>query len=283
MGMFGTFGSEQAAVRPLHRLTPLRDDPALAWLSTGETMRIDALGWFLWAAFVVVMFVVRQFARALIFIFVGPFFTGRVSYIVVGGLAAALAPGARRSILRIKNERIEKLLRRQADEVAADDWTALEHEPNDRIVSIVGWVRGRQQLDKPIGGERAVGVALPCQHNFPGVFESLHDFDLVDEEGRTIFIQASEGRLFGAPNVALDSQELRLLYAGLGIPSGATPSGWQVHCLRDGDPVMVVGAKQTVMDPGESSLRGPAPRASLASASPRPLLIFSIPAERRPV
>ena len=41
--MFGSWGSEQT-VRPLHRMTPLRDDPALAWLSLGEKMRIDALG-----------------------------------------------------------------------------------------------------------------------------------------------------------------------------------------------------------------------------------------------
>ena len=58
-------GSEQT-VRPLHRMTPLRDDPALAWLSLGEKMRIDALGWFLWTAFVVIAFVVRQIVREIV-------------------------------------------------------------------------------------------------------------------------------------------------------------------------------------------------------------------------
>jgi hypothetical protein len=280
--MFGTLGSEQT-VRPLHRLTPLRDDPALAWLSTGEKMRIDALGWFLWTTFVVSAFVVRQIVHIVIFTRVTPLFSGRISIIIVGGLAALMAPGIRRSILRVKTDRLESLLRRQADEIAADDWAALEEAPNDTVVSAVGWVRGRQHLSKPIGGEPAVGVGLPCQHRFPGVFESLHDFELVDEEGRSILIQASEGRMFGKPNVALDSQELRHLYADLGVPSGATNSGWHIHSLRNGDPVMVVGCKQTVLDPSEPSLRGPHGRLTLASSPPCPLLIFSLAAERRTV
>jgi len=279
--MFGAFGSEQT-VRPLHRMTPLRDDPALAWLSTGERLRIDALGWFLWAAFVVITFVVRQIVHVAIFTFVTPIFSGRISIIIVGGLAAAMAPGIRRSILRTKNNRMETLLRQQANEVAADDWAALENEPNDTVVSAVGWVRGRQHLGKPIGGERAVGVGIPCQHQFPGVFESLHDFDLVDEEGRAILVLAAEGRMFGTPNVALDSHELRHLYADLGVPSGATNSGWQIHSLRSGDPVMVVGRKQTVVDPSEPSFRGPQGRLALASSPPYPLMIFTLAAERRP-
>ena len=279
--MFGAFGSEQT-VRPLHRLTPLRDDPAWAWLSTGERMRIDALGWSLWAVFVVTAFVVRQIVHVAIVIFVTPIFSGRISIIIVGGLTAAMAPGIRRSILRTKNSRMQSLLRRQANEVAADDWAALEHEPDDTVVSAVGWVRGRQHLSKPIGGEPTVGVGLPCQHNFPGVFESLHDFDLVDEEGRTILVLAADGRMFGTPNVALDSHELRHLYADLGVPSGATNSGWQIHSLRSGDPVMVVGRKQTVVDPSEPSFRGPQGRLALASSSNLPLMIFTLDAERRP-
>jgi hypothetical protein len=279
--MFGALGSEQT-VRPLHRLTPLRDDPALGWLSAGERLRIDALGWFLWAAFVVITFVVRQIVHVALFTLVTPIFSGRISIIIVGGLAAAMAPGIRRSILRIKNDRMETLLRQQANEVAADDWAALENEPNDIVVSAVGWVRGRQHLGKPIGGEPAVGVGIPCQHRFPGVFESLHDFDLVDEEGRAILILAAEGRMFGKPNVALDSHELRHLYADLGVPSGATNSGWQIHSLRGGDPVMVVGLKQTIVDPSQPSFRGPQGRLALASSPMLPLMIFTLAAERRP-
>ncbi|HEY6477793.1 MAG TPA: hypothetical protein VI456_14550, partial [Polyangia bacterium] len=154
-------------------------------------------------------------------------------------------------------------------------------EPDDTVVSVVGWVSARQRFDKPIGGEPAVGLALPCQHRYPGTFESLHDFDLVDEQGRTLFIGAADGRLFGAPNLVLDSHQLRLLYSDLGVPSGATPSSWHVHTLRDGDPVMVLGTKQTIVDPGESGFRGPPTRLALAASPPRPLVVFSLPAERR--
>ncbi len=279
--MFGTSGAAQ--VPPLHRMAALRDDPARAWLSTGEAARIDFFGWLLWAAFVVVMYVVRWVARIIIFLYVTPFFSGRISWFVVGGLFVLMRPGIRRSILRVKSARIEKLLAREADAVAADDWTALAAEPDGKVVSVVGWVRGRLTLDKPLGGESAIGVALPCQDTFPGVFESLHDFELVDEEGRSIPIQVAEARLFGKPNVALDSHQLRHLCSDLGLPSGATPSGWQVYALREGDPILVVGTKRSFIDPMESSLRGPAPRAALGSAPPRPLLIFSIPAERRQV
>lgn len=285
--MFGaaSFASDQST-RPLHRMTPLRDDPAVAWLSPSEKLRSDAFGWLLWAAFVVGMFILRLFTRIAIVLFITPIFSGRLATLVVGGLSAALVAPVKRSILRIKTERLEKLLRRQADEVAADDWAALAESPDGNVISVVGWVRGHLYLPQPIGGENVVGVALPCQHTFPGVFESLHDFDLVDEEGRSILVQATGGRLFGAPNVSLESNELRVLFASLGIPSGATPSGWQVHTLRDGDPVMVVGTKQTVLDPNDGtagSLRGPPERLALASsASPAcPLLVFSIAAERR--
>ena len=67
--MFGALGSEQT-VRPLHRLTPLRDDPAFAWLTAGERLRIDALGWFLWVAFIVITFIVRQIVHVAIFVLV---------------------------------------------------------------------------------------------------------------------------------------------------------------------------------------------------------------------
>ncbi len=279
--MFGTSGASHTP--PLHRMAALRDDPARAWLSTGEAARIDFLGWCLWASFVVAFFILKSIVRIVIFYYATPFFSGRIAWFLVGGVFLMLRPGVRRSILRVKSERIEKLLAREADAVAADDWAALGDVPDGTVVSIVGWVRGRLHLDKPIGDESAVAVALPCQDKFPGVFESAHDFELVDEEGRAIPIQVADGRMFGKPNVALDSHQLRHLCSELGVPSGATPSGWQVYSLRDGDPLMVVGCKRSFLDPTESSLRGPTPRPALGSAPPRPLLIFSIPAERRQV
>jgi hypothetical protein len=229
------------------------------------------------------MLILRKITKLLIFIYITPFMAGRMSIFIVGALAAVLAPGVRRSIIRIKSERVERLLAGTAPSVAQDDWTALAAEPDGTIVSVVGWVRGRLHLNRPVGGETPVGIAAPCQAKFPGVFESSHDFDLVDEEGRSIFIRVAEGRMYGEPNVALDSHELRHLFGELGVPNGATPSGWHVHCLRDGDALMVVGAKADGIDPAESGLRGSEPRLALASSPGRPLLMFSIPAERKTV
>jgi hypothetical protein len=275
----GIFGPEPA--RPLHRMTALRDEPAVAWLSPAERARVERMGTLTWALFWMCAFVVWLFIwRSLAFFFL---YGMRLSFLIMAVVGLAVFRAVRRAILRARSERIEQLIRHNAAEVAADDWSKLSAEPDETVVSVVGWVRGRQRFDKPIGGEPAVGVALPCQHHYPGLFESLHDFDLVDEEGRTIFIQVAEGRLFGTPNLALDSHQLRLLYSDLGVPPGATPSSWHVHTLRDGDPVMVLGVKQTVADPAESGFRGPSGRLSLAASAPCPLVVFSIPAERRAI
>lgn len=267
---------------PLHRLTPLRDDPAVAWLSRGEKLRIDALGWFVWTAFVVSMFLLRFILRVLLFVFVTRFFTGRISVMTVGALSAALVPGVRRSILRMKTGRVADLLRRGAADVAADDWSALEREPEGQVASVLGWVRGRGQLAKPIGGAPAVGVAVPCQSKFPGVLEAMNDFELCDEEGRTILILVEGARTYGTPNLLVDGREQQMLFATLEVPTGVTGSGWQVHVLRDGDPVMVVGFKKMTVDPSAASGRLPGERLALGSSS-CPLLIFSIAADRKQV
>ena len=116
----------------------------------------------------------------------------------------------------------------------------------------------------------------------PGVLEAMHDFELCDEEGRTILIQMADARTFGTPNVALESRELQMLFAALELPTGVTASSFQVHALRDGDPVMVVGFKRTVVDADAASMRGEGERLALGSSAPCPLLVFSIEAERRP-
>ncbi len=276
----GLTGGSKAA---LHRLTPLRDEPAAAWLSRGEKLRIDVLGWLVWGAFVVSMLLLRFIVRGLLFVFVTRIFTGRISTLLVGGLTGALAPAVRRSILRMKSARIADLLRRGANDVAADDWEALAREPEGQVASVLGWVRARTSLAQPIAGEPAVGVAISCQSKFPGVLEAVNDFELCDEDGRSILIQIADARTFGAPNASLDGREMQMLFASLEAPVGVTASAWQVHALRDGDPVMVVGFKRTVVDPGEASMRQAGERLALGSQAPCPLLIFSIDAERRKV
>jgi hypothetical protein len=175
------------------------------------------------------------------------------------------------------------MLRRQAANVAADDWAALAREPEGQVASVLGWVRGRILLNTPVGGEPAVGVAIPCQSRFPGVLEAVHDFEICDEEGRTILVQMADARTFGTPNVALDGRELQMLFGKLEIATGVTASSFKVHTLREGDPVMVVGFKRTVVDPDGASMRGEGERLAVASSPPCPLLVFSIEAERRVV
>ena len=58
-------------------------------------------------------------------------------------------------------------------------------------------------------------------------------------------------------------------------------TGWDAFVLRDGDPVMVVGFKQTALDPTAASMRATPARAAIGSSPPKPLLIFPIAAERR--
>lgn len=116
----------------------------------------------------------------------------------------------------------------------------------------------------------------------PGVLETLHDFDLVDETGRSIPIQVADARMLGEPTVDLgggDSQHV--LIASLDLPAGANPSGWQAFVLRDGDPLLIVGFRKSMVDPNEHGLRQAPVRAGVASSPPRPLLIFPIDAERR--
>ena len=79
-----------------------------------------------------------------------------------------------------------------------------------------------------------------------------------------------------------DGKARRLLIASLDLPTGAVATGWDAFVLRDGDPVMAVGFKQTALDPTQATLRAAPARSSVASMMPRPLLIFPLAAERRP-
>jgi hypothetical protein len=115
------------------------------------------------------------------------------------------------------------------------------------------------------------------------VLETLNDFELVDEAGRAILVQVADARMLGTSNVNLtDGKARRLLIASLDLPVGAMATGWDAFVLRDGDPVMTVGFKQTILDPTQTSLRAPPARASIGSLPPRPMLIFPLAAERRP-
>jgi hypothetical protein len=203
--------------------------------------------------------------------------------IAVSAGAALLWPW-RRMILRARSAKAAELIRASvpAEAIAVDDFAELERQPDGAVVSLVGWVRARDQLPQQVAGGPCIGLALPCQQRYPGVMETLADFDLADEAGRAILVQVAGGRMLAETNVTLSDANARMLLIGsLDLPMGAVVTGWDAFVLRDGDPVMVVGFKQTAMDPTQGSLRGPPARATIGSLDPKPLLIFALAAERR--
>jgi hypothetical protein len=277
----------QDQARPLNRLTPLRDDPARAWLSPAQRLSLRFLGWRKWALYWMGLGLFR-----LILLLVTVNIVAHTGYIPFAGyapwfataalLAATIGP-MRRSVLRSQSARMTELVRRAppSEALQVDEWAQLEAESDGRMVSLVGWVRARTQM--VVADQPCVGLALPCQQAYPGVFESVHDFDLVDEQERRLSIQVTEGRLFGTPNLALDDgHQRRTLVASLNLPVGAVLAGWETYVLRDGDPVMVLGFKQTVSDPGQHGARQVPVRVTIGSAANQPLLIFPLDAERRP-
>jgi len=269
--------------RPLHRLTPLRDDPAVAWLTKPQRFRITLTGWFGWFGFVTFVWLI-WWALVLLMLGVLGVVDFRFATIITLLAAFALVWPARRMIMRRQNRKLASLVRETtpAAAVAVDDLADLDRQPDGTVVSVVGWIRARGQLPERVGGEPAVGLALACHQRYPGVLETLNDFDLVDEGGRATLVQVAGGRMLGGSNVNLhDGHARRLLIASLNLPVGAVATGWDAFVLRDGDPVMVVGFKQTALDPTQSSLRASPASASVASFPPKPLLIFPIDAERR--
>jgi hypothetical protein len=264
-------------------LTPLRDDPAGAWLGSSFSWSIALVGHIYWTAYLT-MLSMTMTILVLALGFYG-YLIRRVIYFFTAVFGVSLVPAMRRAVVRARNRRLQTLVRRTAQDEAAqiDDWSALEAEGDGRVVSLVGWVRGHAHLATPIGRQPCVGVALSCQQNYPGVMESLHDFDLIDEQGRALPIQVAGGRLIAEPNVRVFSdQEGRALVMSLDLPPGAVSTG-DAFALRDGDPVMVIGFKTTVVDPSSPGTRQAPMRTVIASGSSRPLLVYAINAERRQV
>jgi hypothetical protein len=267
--------------RPLHGLTPLRDDPAAVWLSAGQRLVVRMLGWRKWAAWGLGIWLFRLLTTlALVQIIYYPgYFPLAATFAVI---AVTFNP-MRRAVLRSQNTRMAELVRGAPppEALKVDDWAELDAEPDGRLVSLVGWVRARAQMT--VAGEPCVGLVLPCQQKYPGVLASVHDFELVDEQERPLAIQVTDGRLFGAPNLTLsDGHQRRALVASLDLPVGAVMAGWDAFVVRDGDPVMVLGFKQTIADPAQHGGRQVPLRAIIRAAPNRPLLIFALDAERRP-
>jgi hypothetical protein len=281
--------------RPLHRLTPLRDDPLAAWLSPGQHLRVTLTGWGGWLIFGLLMKLVWW----VLFILCAHVFyvpDGRLPSVLAGMATLALIWPMRRVVMRMRSRKMAELVRRSAPAEAApvDDFTQLEHEPDGRLVSLVGWARARGSSMMSVAGagdagalkvagEECIGLTIACHQRYPGVMETSNDFDLVDEAGNSVLVQMADARMLGAPNANLtDANARRMLIASLDLPVGAVATGWDAYGLRDGDPLMIVGFKQQAMDPTQHSLRGAPTRVAVGSAPPRPLLLYPIPAERKP-
>jgi hypothetical protein len=266
--------------RPLHRLTPLRDDPAAAWLTRPQRLRLTMTRVTAWGTYGLILAILWLGALAIFMPVMGLMMT--TFYCMMA--AAAITWPVRRIIMRRCSAKIAELVRAGSPDlaVAIDDFTDLERQLDGTVVSIVGWIRAREKLAELVAGAPCIGLALACHQRYPGVLETLTDFDLVDEAGNTILVRVAGARMLGAANVNLsDGNARRMLIASLDLPVGAVATGWDAFVLRDGDPVMAVGFKLTTLDPMQPNLRAPPARASVGSVPPKPLLIFPIAAERR--
>lgn len=280
----------------LHRLTRLDDDPAAGWLEPIDRAIILVKGWAVWPLYLVLGRLVYLSFHYVIATASGAYDLAQVQRymgipmsipgLLTAATMAALLQPTRRFVVRVRARAVAKMAREAADRaLPIDDLSALEAEPDDRVVSLVGWVRGTGYVDHPVSGQRAVGLALPCQDGLPFVMETLHNFELVDEAGNAALVITGDGRLLGPSNVQLSraSADDRQLLHSLNLPATTVPTDWNATVVRDGDPVLVVGAKTTIQDLSQLQFDRAASRPALASARRRPLLVFPLEAERREV
>jgi hypothetical protein len=275
----------------LHRLTRLNDDPAGGWLEPIDRAIVLVKGWAVWPLYLVLGRVVFLSYHYVISTASGAYDLAQRHYLSIPGLLtvatmAAIIQPTRRLVVRVRARAIAKMARQAAERATPiDDLSALEAEPDDRIVSLVGWVRGTGYVDHPVGGQRAVGLALHCQDGLPFVMETLHNFELVDEAGNAALVVTGDGRLLGRSNVQLSraSADDRQLLHSLNLPATTVPTDWNAMVVRDGDPVLVVGGKTTIQDLSQLQFDRTALRPAIASTRKRPLLVFPLDAERREV
>jgi len=295
-----------AVSAPLRRLVRLRDDPAAAWLSPTDSLRAFLWGMIPW----VVAGMLWSIPASWVAMRTRPYpqrnhFFGRrrnlppaayaLIYVSIP-LGLALLPLFLWTGGKLRSRVVLSLARRRAlaETWPADDWEALGQAPDGQPVSVVGWARGREHLGYLIDGQPCLGVSLGCRatveelwssdspderphrQRYAEVMEVLHDFDLIDESGRTLPIRVAGARLIGARNVGMlgdDDAEQRLL-AALNLPAGVKPLGKKTFVVRDGDPLLVIGFKTT-------SSQGSRP--AVASGATKALLVCAIRAEHRDV
>lgn len=275
---------------PMHRVTLLRNDPAVGWL-TGSGRFGVLLKWAgVWVGYFLLVRAVFFVSKAAMDSSALASFDVTVMgwsfpRLVAVGVAALLLIPVRHLANVVRAAARAKAAKQDASDeaLAIDDYAALAEQAEGTVVSLVGWVRGHGYLEHTVGGHQAVGLALPCRGLT--VVETLHNFDLVDEGGATALIVAQGARLLGQPTVPIsrvDAEDRALLHA-LNLPAGIVPTYWSAFVVRDGDPVMVIGTKATVHDMTELQHGRAAARTAVTSQAKRPLLVIPLDAERRDV
>jgi hypothetical protein len=286
----------------LFRLTKVADDPAVKWLSGPSRVVAAAAGlavWLAWSAcfvpgLLLYLRVRGDFSPA--DVRPGPIL-GSLAFIVGALLVISTVSWV---AVEARSRTVLGLVRKTAlaRALPLDDWSKLAGAPDDRPLSLVGRVRGRSHLRDLVDGKQSVGVTLGCRAQISTTWvvrnrylegasvyeysrrcsefvEVLYDFDLVDDQGQVVPILVAGGRLIGRRNVGVlgDDQEEINLIASLLLPPEVKVLGRRAFVLRDGDPVMVIGFKSTLMDPGDLG--------ALASAPPIPLLVYGLRAENQ--
>jgi hypothetical protein len=268
----------------LHRVTPLRKDPAAGWLSRDGKLAVwlqGTLAWFCWAAIVRASFMITAYLLT-----VPDFDTSTMGAtpprLVAGFVAVTLLPVSHYFGIWLRAKKTASRAQADARDVArpVDDLQALEAEPDGNVVSLVGWVSGHGYLLHRAGGHQAVGITMHCRGQH--LVESMHNLDLVDEAGNSALVIAAGARLMGAPNMQLSraDDEDRNLVHSLDLPAGIVPTYWSAYVVRDGDPVMIIGVKATIHDPSQAERGRPVMRAAVTSDKQRPLLVIPLAAER---
>src|SRR5579863_430160 len=225
---------------PLHRLTPLKDDPSAAWLTPLDRLIVTLKGWAAWALYAAGLRAAFLAFHYVITAMSGDLDLGRsvgsmgrtfsLPGLLTAGLGAMLIIPMRRAVVQIRASATAKMARRAAVDAAAtvDDLALLANEPDGRLVSLVGWVRGHGYLYHRAAGERAVGLTLRCQDTSPFVMETMHNFDLLDETGNAALVVTAGARICGAPNVRLSraNDGDRQLVMSLDLPPTTVPTDW---------------------------------------------------------
>jgi hypothetical protein len=279
---------------PLHRFTRLKADPAWAWLSPGDRALVALTGAAAWVGYGVFLFAVRRALGYVLSTLSGSYDLGMsvgiggrsltLQGLATAGLAAVCFVPMRRYVISLRARTTAEKARKAATALATaiDDLRALGDEEDGRIVSLVGWVRGHGYLYHRVDGQQAVGLSIRVQDEFPFLMETMHNFDLVDEDGAAALVVTEGARLLGKTNHRLSraNNDDRQLLMSLDMPATAVPTDWNAFIVRDGDPVMVVGRKTTIQDLTELQHGRASARTAVASTKEHPLLVIPLEAER---